>query len=209
MPTSRRVTITLVASVFLLVQGARAQPSTPAPDTRVRVTLRYHPRGDRYREVIGSVLYVNSDTLAMRLQGGDSLRVPAGNIEHVAVSIGRVDRAGSGLLVGATLGLVAGGAIGALLFQKNTCYQAVSLDAGYPSIQPADCRVVPLWRAAGTIAVVGIPVGAIAGAWIGGLAHHDNWHAARYPSLEIVVAPTAEGLTVAARLPIRDLPTPR
>lgn len=209
MPTPRRVAITVVASALLLVQGARSQQSTTIPSTRVRVTLRYHPRGDRYRQVIGWVLYVNSDTLAMQLQAGDSLRVPAGNIEHVSVSIGQVDRAGSGLLVGATMGLVAGGAIGALLFQTSTCYQKVSLDAGYPSIQPADCRVVPLWRAAGTIAVVGVPVGAIAGAWIGGLVHHDKWRPVRYPSLELVVAPTAEGVAVAARLPIPDLPTPR
>ena len=96
--------------------AAAQQSSNVDVGTRLQGVLRYHPRGESFRTLVGEVAAIEPDTLRLRVleppvRGDRTIPIAMDNVEQVAVSKGYRWNVIKGTLMGAGGGVLLGGVV--------------------------------------------------------------------------------------------------
>jgi hypothetical protein len=187
MQRHRAIALLLLVSTVPATTKLLAQSTKPADvGERVRITTASQQGGER---IVGSVVAVQGDTLLLRSSGAVAPRpVAFAAIRELEVSFGREGKTARGLLYGGLIGAAAGGAFGAVAYQKPDCDSSAWI-----------CDELAPRRSASV--VVGAALGAVAGLAVGGLwgATHPTERWIRRPlgsTTRVGIVPARHGATV-------------
>ncbi len=153
---------------------------------RVRITA---PGALTPTRQAGRLISIRGDTILMQPDGGaESLAVPRAAITDMEVSHGRHLSTGSGIIIGALVGGVAGAvAVAGTPGDKSSCPPQPRGGLGCGVGQSIDSALRPAAEIAA--GVVGMIVGGAVGALIGHAHESENWESVS-PGEKLAVTPT-------------------
>lgn len=176
----RFLTITVLLTVLAGPAGW-CQPH-PTPGSKVRITLDYHPRGERFRTFTATITRVfgpdsvQVDLLEPLSDGASTTTILTSHIEQLEVRAGSARSTTTGIIIGSALGLAAGSAIAGMLEPKWVCDSSLNINAaGLPSAGEYDCHERSAWALVRGRSLLGVAIGALTGAIVGGQFSHDVW----------------------------------
>lgn len=190
----RSLVVGFMLGLVGVVPAVGDEASSPAPDTRVRVTAP----GVLGKQVVGTLVHMDDMTLAVRPKGKDVLEVPRSAITRFEVSRGKSLR-GKGAKIGAIVGLGAAVAIG--LIAGEDCGSLPEPAPGILGLSERLHRNLCIDKAPMALfsSLLTVPAGALVGL---GFAPGERWVRTTPDRVRLTVTPV-RGTGIGAALSVR------
>ena len=190
----RSLVVGFMLGLVGVVPAVGDEASSPAPDTRVRVTAP----GVLGKQVVGTLVHMDDMTLAVRPKGKDVLEVPRSAITRFEVSRGKSLR-GKGAKIGAIVGLGAAVAIG--LIAGEDCGSLPEPAPGILGLSERLHRNLCIDKAPMALfsSLLTVPAGALVGL---GVAPGERWVRTTPDRVRLTVTPV-RGTGIGAALSVR------